>query len=920
MPMFRFSTVTLSLVMALLALASITLIAPVFQGANKALQQEIKLAYERDQRSLSSLLEAQFKNIQQVSQTLSQAYEVQHALITANQADLSRAMKKLLSGTSGQAIDALMIEDRHGTDTVSTNVSLLNMQLPLADISRTFSPYAIWTSATTVWQEQQIHLLRLTLPIIHDRSGEVIGKLHTFVVLNDSYWIINQLQGLFGSQAISMHSADTPLNGIEGQPGQLDRLRAPKHFPDGVIHTDDSILREHALRIGASDTYRIRSLLPNSAQLALQSSYTTNLYAAIVSVVLLGIATILLLKHLISKALIQLTAYAEQVPESGSARPFHEGRFQEFVRVGKAIEKMLVRIREHDKNLSSIVDNSPDLIFIKDLENRYQLVNRRLADIVHHSPAQMVGGLDQDFWSDEQIVKVRQWDQQILNTQLPVQYEIKIQIADDLHTFLVSKFPILDDQGALYAIGGIATDITQEKESEELAWRKTNFDALTELPNRRMFIDRLEQYVHKAPNNGLTGAVLFIDLDHFKKVNNNLGHETGDLLIKETARRLQSCAVDINTLARLGGDEFAILLSEQHDMNSVEDIVQQLLTLLASPIQIANENIHISCSIGIAFFPHDAHSADTLIQCAGQARYQAKEQGRNRRSYFTPAIQESVQNKIFMANELRTALADNQLTVFYQPMIDLSNDAVYKAEALIRWQHPIRGFISPAEFIPVAEDSGIIIDVGNWVFRQAARQVKHWRDTLHPDFQISVNKSPAQFQQEDLCLYEWFDFLHQQSLPGQAIVVEMTEGLLMDSGPTVSSKLFALSDAGMEVALDDFGTGYSSLAYLKKYDIDYLKIDQSFVKNLEHDAEGAALCESIIMMAHRLGIKVIAEGVETRHQCEMLKAWGCDYAQGYLFSKPLPALSFERWHTDYMQTDYIQTKAPRDAVTPEDSI
>ncbi|MEH6576101.1 MAG: EAL domain-containing protein [Amphritea sp.] len=220
---------------------------------------------------------------------------------------------------------------------------------------------------------------------------------------------------------------------------------------------------------------------------------------------------------------------------------------------------------------------------------------------------------------------------------------------------------------------------------------------------------------------------------------------------------------------------------------------------------------------------------------------------------------------------------------------------MYKAEALIRWLHPSRGFISPAEFIPVAEETGLIIEIGNWVFRQAVRQVKSWRTAFNEGFQISVNKSPVQFRHEDHCLYEWFDFLHQQELPGNAVVVEMTEGLLMDSSATVSSKLFALSDAGIEVALDDFGTGYSSLSYLKKYAIDYLKIDQSFVNNLEHDAEGAALCESIIVMAHRLGIRVIAEGVETRAQCELLTAWGCDYAQGFWFSKPLPAEGFEGW-------------------------
>lgn len=894
----RFSTAILSLVIALLAIASTILLIPAFNGANEALQYEIKHAYERDQRTLNSLMKAQFKNIELISQELSNTYEVHLGLNKNDPVKISQVVEKLLSDASGQHIDAIVVEDIDSSSIASINASMLNLKLPLVELSKNYSPLSIWTSVYSELEGKKFSLLRLTLPIVDEQFGQVIGKLHTYVLLNDNYWIINQLQKLFGSSAISLSSREDILDSMESHPEQLHRLHAPITIDDGVLTTENNILREHYLHIGNSDEYTVRSLLPNSAERALLDSYTSNLDYAILLVVMLGIIAMLIIRYLITNPLHQITRYAEHIPESGSPSPFKGGRFNEFNRVGIAIEKMLQRIREHDKHLSSIVDNSPDLIFIKDTENRYRLVSKQMAKLANTNPEQMVGGLDSDFWTDDQITKVRQWDQQVLSNLLPVQYEIPINTDKGSRTFLVSKFPILDDHNQAYAIGGIATDITKEKESEALIWHQTNFDALTGLPNRRMFIDRVEQNIEKAHDPDLISAVLFINLDHFKEINDSKGRKTGDLLIRDTAKRLQTCMQNSSSVARIGGDEFAIFLSDLKHLNSVEKIAKNLLSELAKPFKLGNEITYLSSSIGIAFYPSDANTADTLIQCANQAMYTAKEQGRNRRNYFTPALQESVQSKIIMANDLRTALTDNELTVFYQPIISLIDNSVHKAEALIRWQHPIIGFISPAEFIPVAEENGLIVDIGNWVFRQAARQVKSWRESLQTDFQISVNKSPAQFRYEGDCLYDWFDFLHQQGLPGNAIVVEMTEGLLMDTNPIISSKLFLLSDAGMEVALDDFGTGYSSLSYLKKFDIDYLKIDQSFVKNLENDADGAALCESIIMMAHRLGIKVIAEGVETHQQHDLLKSWGCDYAQGFLFSKPIPAGEFEEWFTD----------------------
>jgi EAL domain-containing protein (putative c-di-GMP-specific phosphodiesterase class I) len=318
------------------------------------------------------------------------------------------------------------------------------------------------------------------------------------------------------------------------------------------------------------------------------------------------------------------------------------------------------------------------------------------------------------------------------------------------------------------------------------------------------------------------------------------------------------------------------------------------LQKLAEPFRLGDDVAYVSASIGITLYPDDATDIDILLKNADQAMYTAKDQGRNRYQYFTASMQETAQAKKRLTIDLRDAVANSEFILYYQPIIELATGAIYKAEALIRWQHPTRGLVSPVEFIPIAEETGMINDIGNWVFTEAAKQVKIWRTSHHAAFQISVNKSPVQFHATGSTHVDWIDYLRQLDLPGQSIAVEITEGLLLQARTTVTEQLLEFRNAGMQISIDDFGTGYSSLSYLKKFDIDYVKIDQSFTGNLKPGSSDMVLCEAIIVMAHKLGMKVIAEGVETEGQRDLLLAAGCDYGQGYLYSKPVPAAEFEK--------------------------
>lgn len=453
--------------------------------------------------------------------------------------------------------------------------------------------------------------------------------------------------------------------------------------------------------------------------------------------------------------------------------------------------------------------------------------------------------------------------------------------------------PTADEMLLIEQFAHIASIAIERELANQLIWRQANFDSLTGLPNRNLMLDHLQLALKTADRDNEKVAVIFLDLDNFKDINDTLGHDMGDKLLIECAKRIKQCLRSDDTVSRLGGDEFVIILNSIKGLSSIEQVIQKLLRTIGKPYILELERVHTSASLGVTLYPDDAKDVKSLLKNADQAMYGAKDQGKNSYQYYTHDMQAAAIKRITLLNDLRYAVKNNELFIEYQPIACFSNQKVMKAEALLRWQHPNKGRITPDEFIPLAEESGLIIDISNWVFKEVCSNVRIWKERYRKELQVSINTSPSHYFNMESNITQWLNLLLEQHISARSILLEVTENLLMEADETVSKKLFQFRQAGVDIALDDFGTGFSSISYLKRFPTDLIKIDRSFVKSMTDVSNDKVLCEAIIVMAKKLGIKVVAEGVETQEQYDILKSMGCDYAQGYLIAEPLSKTDFE---------------------------
>jgi diguanylate cyclase (GGDEF)-like protein/PAS domain S-box-containing protein len=465
--------------------------------------------------------------------------------------------------------------------------------------------------------------------------------------------------------------------------------------------------------------------------------------------------------------------------------------------------------------------------------------------------------------------------------------EVRMRRRDGTPVWVIESMTLLDGG----VIEGTIVDITERKTAQEQMEYQAYHDALTGLPNRLLFRDRIDIALAHAKRHHTAAAVMFLDLDQFKLVNDSLGHTVGDALLQEVAARLVLSIRADDTVARMGGDEFTVLLTDVKDPGASSIVAQKLLDSISQPMVIEGHELYVTTSIGIARSPEDGTDAETLLKRADGAMYRAKEAGRNNFQFATTSSQETVSERLVIERSLHHAFEREEFVVHYQPMTNLLTGSVVGAEALIRWNHPERGLMSPDDFIPIAEESGLILPIGEWVLRTAVKQMKGWH-AEHGPLRVAVNLSARQFQQRDLtAMIE--RILTENDYPPELLDIEITESTAMQNADVSLAVMKRLKQMGVRISIDDFGTGYSSLSYLKRFPIDTVKIDQNFVRDLSDASNDGAIITAVISMARALNLRVVAEGVETEAQLAFLRRENCEVVQGFLHSRPVPAAEFE---------------------------
>ncbi|MBZ0092066.1 MAG: EAL domain-containing protein [Sulfuricellaceae bacterium] len=541
------------------------------------------------------------------------------------------------------------------------------------------------------------------------------------------------------------------------------------------------------------------------------------------------------------------------------------------------------------RKLSLAVEQSANAIMITDKAGTIEYVNTRFAELTGYTAEEVIGLSPAFLKSNETPPQVyeRMWQTVLAGKEWHGEFHNRKKNGD-LYWCLVSISPIKDGAGETTHLVAITEDISEQKSAESTINRLAFYDPLTALPNRRLFRDRVEQEVFHAKRSGKKFALLIFGLDRFKAINDSLGHGLGDQLLQAVALRVRHELSDINSLARLGGDEFALIVKEFTQVEDLARVAEKLTEALKQPFVLDGREIFMTASIGLGLFPDDSDSAEGLIGNADIALYRAKEEGRDTFQFFTPDMTHRALERLTMENSLRRALENGEFQLHYQPQAAFGAEGIMAVEALLRWNHPESGMISPARFIPIAEETGMIVPIGEWVLRTACTDLQRWRQEGLPPFKMAVNLSARQFRQSSL-LALIRQVLEETGLPAEWLELELTESILMHNPDEAAATLQKLKTMGISLSIDDFGTGYSSLSYLKRFPIHKLKIDKSFVRDIISDPNDAAIAQAVINLGHSLNLTVIAEGVETGEALRFLQDQGCDELQGYYFSRPLPA-------------------------------
>ncbi|UTW13861.1 EAL domain-containing protein [Marinobacterium rhizophilum] len=987
------------IVTATLALASLLLI-PAYQSSMQVLEQEQALSQRRHSALINQLLSSHLQSITRSSATLAENPQLVDNASSRNLEGIRTLLQETLNSRAGDHIQAFAVQLKDGPLTLVPGAALFNVYLPLAELASSRILPDTWATLTTRQQQRNYQLLRLSMPIIAAPFGEVVGYLHSFIVLNDNFWILNQIQSISDAQAVGLYRDNSRIGALVNTEDQLARLDAG--LATDNPGSDGSILQSHALLVKPDNRFEIRLLLPDHTGILMRQAFTGKIGYGLLGALLIAVLLATLLPSLAQRPIRQLRRYIESAPETGSGLC---AQANEIKPLTDALDAMLLRLHDAESRLNALLSHTPNHIYLKDSSLRYRLISPSGARAIGLSERQIIGLGDSDIHPADLAHRLTLADQQVLSQGAPITIEYSSDTPDlGRRDFLGTLFPTRNNAGKIDGVGGVITDVTdqvrnaihlkltgqvfdsaneailvldknsnilttnasyrrisglsqaqaygqafspltdqpglleqlernaqlqsetvllqangdlmpiwlsvstlqddtssstdgqgryvavfsdirQARDSERQLERVSHYDSLTGLPNRQLFCERLDLVLQQAGKHQDAVAVLFIDIDNFKSINDSLGHAVGDQLLCETARRIEGCLPSGETLARLGGDEFSIILHNIPDPSSSHTVARTIQQAFKQPFSLADSQTVVTCSIGISLFPDDATDAQTLLAKADTTAHHIKQQGRNAIHFFDSSVNQQAQQHQQLNDGLRCALTNGELFLQYQPRFDIEGQRILGAEALLRWQHPEQGLVPPFTFITLAEESGMILKLGAWALQQACTDALEWNRQSPYPIPVSVNLSPRQLRDPEL-IPDICDALRISGLPAELLELEITESVVIEDINRILGTLHELRDIGISLSIDDFGTGYSSLAYLKKLPVNTLKIDRSFVIDLPGNTDDECLIEAIITMAHSLRFKVVAEGIETQAQQAVLKKLGCDELQGFLMARP----------------------------------
>jgi len=555
-------------------------------------------------------------------------------------------------------------------------------------------------------------------------------------------------------------------------------------------------------------------------------------------------------------------------------------------------------LQERERQYRSLVENTPDAIARYDRNCRLLYANPKMIENLGGGDGRIINCTNctlTEFPCSDSATSYEQRIRQVFSDGQPVDFELSCLLAEEKHSVhYISLTPEFSADGDVLSVLAVARDITEIDQYRRSIHRLAFYDVLTDLPNRALLTERMQQTIIDACQHNYRFALLLLDLDRFKDINDTLGHSQGDLLLRDAAERLQQCVRTYDMVARLGGDEFAILLPQMRENDDVSAMADKIVKIFEQPFQVSGRELFISASIGVVLYPGDSDDIDVLFRYADSAMYHAKKLGRNNFQFYVMELTARSDERMAMETALRYARINDELELYYQPQVDLASGHTTGAEALLRWNHRENGMVMPDKFISLAEDSGLIVGIGEWVLLTACQTAVRWNSGRSIPFKIAVNLSTRQFLQNDL-MASVRRILQETQCRPEWLKLEITESLLLDDSSEILDVLNAFDAMGLALSIDDFGTGYSALSYLNRFPVSQIKIDRSFVCDIPYDQEKSELVKAMISIAHALNLELVAEGVETREQADYLNKHGCLSAQGYLFGKPMPQTEFETW-------------------------